>query len=138
MTGYIKVLIFLSLAGRMFCKSICGYYYTASVTTYTSCGLWSAFRCTSERYETRYGERCCSNYESYPHCYPSTSIPSVESTLIDGQVYPISNFDPTPSLKPVFRCVVDDTWYGNYTMDIKWTIDGDDIITWLRMYRSQT
>ncbi|XP_071168610.1 von Willebrand factor D and EGF domain-containing protein-like [Mytilus edulis] len=130
MTGCIKCLIFLSLTGRVFCQSICGYYYTVAVTTSVSCGPWRMFGCSSLRYETKYGEKCCADYKSYPHCYPSSSVPSVESALIDGQIYPIPNLEPTPSLQPVFRCVVDDTWYGNYTMDIKWSINGDDIITY--------
>ncbi|CAC5386360.1 unnamed protein product [Mytilus coruscus] len=72
-----------------------------------------------------------SETEYYPGCssnFPTDSAPvEVKALLTEGEIFPISNLDPTPSLIPIFKCVFEDQSNGTYAYDVYWLICGNVI-----------
>ncbi|CAC5375043.1 unnamed protein product [Mytilus coruscus] len=72
-----------------------------------------------------------SETEYYPGCssnFPTDSISvEVQALLTEGEIFPVPNLDPTPSLFPVFKCVFEDQSNGTYAYDIYWLICGNII-----------
>ena len=54
----------------------------------------------------------------------------MESVLIDGPAYNISNFESTPSLLPVFKCNFDDFPNVTYAYDVYWYINGNNVTSY--------
>ncbi|XP_063442417.1 von Willebrand factor D and EGF domain-containing protein-like [Mytilus trossulus] len=72
-----------------------------------------------------------SETEYYPGCssnFPTNSISvEVEALLTEGEIFPIPNVDPTPSLIPIFKCVFEDQSNETYFYDVYWLICGNVI-----------
>lgn len=48
----------------------------------------------------------------------------VKAILEEGQNFTIPDYDPTPSLTPIFKCVFEDISNGTYAYDVYWYICG--------------
>lgn len=53
--------------------------------------------------------------------------PLVKGVLIDGPMYNISNYDPTPSLASAFECHLGELHDTSYVYDIYWYINGNNV-----------
>ncbi|XP_052063299.1 von Willebrand factor D and EGF domain-containing protein-like [Mytilus californianus] len=66
--------------------------------------------------ETEYFPGCSSNF-------PNDMISvEVKAVLIEGESFKIGNYDPTPSLIPIFKCEFEDKSNGTYGYDVYWYI----------------
>lgn len=46
----------------------------------------------------------------------------VKAVLTEGESFKIGNYEPTPSLIPIFKCEFDDKSIGTYGYDVYWYI----------------
>ncbi|XP_071168616.1 uncharacterized protein [Mytilus edulis] len=135
----LSLLSYLDLSGTsLMCD--CGLYKFAEWLNKTTNQYYWAFpgpvgaKQNQNRYVYYIIESCRDsefNVTDYP--YECPNVPSVNSILAEGPIYPIPNTNPTPSLVPVFRCSFDDKWTGKYNYDVKWEIDEDEIKTYLNV-----
>lgn len=60
--------------------------------------------------------------------FPNATVsPLVKGVLIEGTVYNIPNYDPTPSLAAAFKCDFKETTDKSYVYDIHWYINGNSV-----------
>ncbi|XP_076109570.1 uncharacterized protein LOC143078599 [Mytilus galloprovincialis] len=67
-----------------------------------------------------------SETEHYPGCssnFPTdTMLVEVKAVLTEGESFKIADYEPTPSLIPIFKCEFDDKSNGTYGYDVYWYI----------------
>ncbi|XP_071142810.1 von Willebrand factor D and EGF domain-containing protein-like [Mytilus edulis] len=67
----------------------------------------------------------------YPGCSSSfpneTAHPEVEVILVEGPVYNVPNYEPTPSLSSTFQCSFEVEQQDSFVYDIYWYINGNSV-----------
>ncbi|XP_063442414.1 uncharacterized protein LOC134722722 [Mytilus trossulus] len=72
-----------------------------------------------------------SETEHYPGCssnFPTDTMSvEVKAVLTEGESFKIGNYDPTPSLIPIFKCEFEDISNGTYGYDVYWYICANEV-----------